>query len=477
MRAWICILFLVVAGLRGARAADVVSNAMSGARFPSLAAAVAAAAKGDELVLIGNEILSSTLTISNRTLSIVSDGVERTIRGSTNCSYDMVLLAGTNTFLTLGKSGGSDATPTLIFDGGKGAGVSNLYDMVLMNGSHLTMHPGVVLRNLASLDTGPVNNSGGVFEMRGGRIEGNSAPYGGAINNNMGEVWIYGGSITGNLANFGGGIYNQAVELYEGYIVAYVGKSTVSGGKIANNAAYQAGGGIFNMGEMVLSGGRVELNSAPTGGGVYHYNGAAHGMALKGDALVVSNTASTGSGIFYNNDNNTWLTLAEGGRVVPSNDVCMATNLSPLVLAGPLSGRGTAVQLTPAIYSTNTSVLGTVGTSNLWIVSNYYGKFTVTPKSGTAWYVNSRGQLSLTNPVLDPLEVPEIGEATWGAAGLEMAVDPAYVAWDGVLDCATNMIGNAWNFVPLATNAYAVTNGRVIVNSDVPMGVFRMRSR
>ena len=265
--------------------------------------------------------------------------------------------------------------------------------------------------------------------------------------------------------------------MYEGYIVAYVGKSTLSGGTVAHNVAYQAGGGIFNTGEMVFSGGRVELNSAPTGGGVYHYNGAAHGLVLKGEAVVAGNTASVGSGIFYNNDNNTWLTVAEGGRVMPSNDVCMATNLSPLVLAGPLSGRGIAVQLTPAIYSTNTFVLGAMGTSNLWMVSNYYGKFSVTPRSGTAWYVNPGGQLSLSNPASDPLEAPVMGSASWVAGGLEMAVEPAYVAWDGVLDCATNMTGSAWNFVSLATNAYAVTNGRVIVNASVPMGIYRMRPR
>ena len=51
------ILILVWAGAAiasGAWAADVVSNAMSGVRYPSLAAAVAAATSGDRLVMIGN---------------------------------------------------------------------------------------------------------------------------------------------------------------------------------------------------------------------------------------------------------------------------------------------------------------------------------------------------------------------------------------------------------------------------------------
>ena len=449
---------------------------MSGLTYASLASAVASSANGNQLVMIGDETLGSTLVISNRTLSVVSDGAVRTVRGSTNCSFDMFYVVGTNAALTIGRADGSgnDLSPTLIFDGGKTSGVANLYDMFFLSGSTLVMHSGVVLRNLASLDSGAVHNSGGVFEMDGGRIENNSAPYGGGIFNKMGEIRISGGSITGNLANLGGGIYNQAANMSGGYILGYKGKLEMSGGKVADNVAYQVGGGIFNMGALELSGGRVERNTAPAGGGVYHYNGAEYGMVLRGTAVVVSNSATTGSGIYYNNDAHTWLSVAEDARVVSTNDVFMATNSNPIVLAGRLSGRGLCAQITPPTYSTNQYVLGTVGGSNQWVVSNYYGKFSVTPETmgGTAWYVGEDGRLTHVNPAGLPAL---IGELALGETGLELGVKPAYVAWDGALDLATSVVGRAWDFDPLPTNAYAVTNGRLLIGPDKPTGIFRMR--
>ena len=459
---------------QGAPAAEVVSNAMSGAKYSNLASAVAAAADGSQLVMIGDETLAATLVISNRVLSLVSDGAVRTVRGSTNCAGRMIYLVGTNATLTLGRTNGSDAAPTLIFDGGKTSGVASLSNMFYSDLGWLTMHPGVVLRNLASVDTGAINNSLGVVEIFGGRIENNSAPYGGGIYNKMGEVWMSGGSITGNLANIGGGIYNQAVYITGGYIAGYVGKVDVSGGAIADNVANNAGGGIFNMGSLELSGGRVERNAAPTGGGVLHYNGAVYGMVLRGSAVVAGNSATTGRGIYYNNDANTWLTIVEGGRVEPSNDVFMAANNNPIVLSGHLSGRGGAAQITPPTYSTNQYVLGTAAASNQWIVSNYYGKFSVTPESGggQAWYMGEDGRLTHVNPASLPMEISEV---EFGEPGLELGVDPGYMAWDGTLDFATSVVSRAWNFQPLSTNAYAVTNGRVVIAPDAPAGIFRMR--
>jgi hypothetical protein len=468
------VVFMVCA--QGAQAANVVSNAMKGATYANLAAAVAAAADGDQLVMIGDETLATTLLISNRVLSIVSDGAVRTIRGSTNCSYDMVMLVGTNATLTLGRPEGSDAAPTLIFDGGRNSGVSNLYDMVYSDQGWLTIHPGVVFRNLASVDKGAIYNNLGVVEMYGGRIENNSANYGGGILNVMGDVWIYGGSITGNVASLGGGIFNEAVVKAFGLIVGYLGEVEITGGLIAGNVATAAGGGIISWGKLDLAGGRVTGNSAPEGGGVLHVVGTTFGMTLGGTAVVAGNTAPQGSGIYYNNDGSTWLTVVDGGRVEPPNDVYMGTTNNPVVLSGALSGRGIAAQITPPAYTTNQAVLGTTGSGNSWIVSNYYGKFTVTPEAGggAAWHVGANGRLTHVDPA--GLEA-EIGEVSLTESGVEMAILPAYVAWDGVLDFATNVVDRAWNFQPLPTNEYAVTNGHVVVAPDAPMGVFRMRRK
>ena len=461
----------------GSGAADVVSNAMSGVRYPSLATAVAAATSGDRLVMIGNETLGATLIVSNKTLTLVSDGTVRTVTGSTNCTDGMVSILGVTATLTLGQPEGSDAAPTLVFDGGRYQGVTSLSNMFFSDLGWLTIHPGVVLRNLASVDVGAIYNLSGVVEMYGGRIENNSAPYGGGICNLTGDVWIYGGSITGNVAQFGGGIYNDAAQWFMGYIVGYYGKVDVRGGLIANNAANVAGGGILSYGALDLSGGQVLRNSAPQGGGVLHANGKApYGMSLRGTAVVASNSATQGSGIYYNDDGNTWLTMADGARVHPSNDVFLAIGTSPVILESALTGRGLAARITPAVYATNQYVLGVSTNGNLWIVSNYYGKYSVTPNAGdpVPWHVDVNGRLTRQ----DPAELPAaIGAVAAGEAGLELDVEPDYVAWDGVLDVATNLAGRAWNFQPLPTNAYVVSNGQIAVTADAPLGIYRMRRK
>lgn len=474
MRPWILLGLAFGGWLQGASAAYVVSNAMSGLVYSNLAAAVTASAQNDRLVMIGDEILAATLVVSNRILTIDSDGSVRTIRGSTNCVYDMILVTGTNATLTLGAPGGSDTAPTLIIDGGRNAGVSNLYDMFYLDLGWLNIQPGVVLRNLASVDTGAVNNNAGVIEMVGGRIENNTAAYGAGIFNNTGDTRLQGGSITGNTANVGGGVYNQAVVLYEGFIVGYGGKLDMTGGRIAGNQASAAGGGIYNMGALELSGGRVERNTAGAGGGVLHFNGTTYGMVLKGSAVIASNTASTGSGIYYNNDANTWLSLAEGGRVDPENDVWLATTSMPVMLAAPLTGKGGAARITPPLYSTNLYVLGTQAAGDQWMVSNYYGKFTVTPSGvpGENWYVGTDGRLSHVDPAGIP---PSITAVTVTTGTVEMGVVPAYVAWDGVVERATQVVSRGWNFQALPTNAYTVIDGRVVLVPDQAIGVFRMR--
>ena len=472
------ILQLAMAGClfaTGAGAADVVSNAMTGVRYPSLATAVAAATFGDQLVMIGNETLGATLVVSNKMLTLVSDGSVRTVTASTNCSDGMVSILGMTATLTLGQPEGSDASPTLVFDAGRYQGVSSLSNMFFSNLGWLTIHPGVLLRNLASVDVGAIYNLSGVVEMYGGRIENNSAPYGGGIYNQTGDVWIYGGSITGNVAQLGGGIYNDAVQWYLGYIVGYYGIVALRGGLVANNVANVAGGGIFSYGKLDVSGGQILRNSAPQGGGVLHANGKApYGMSLRGTAVVVSNAATQGSGIYYNDDGNTWLTLAEGARVHPSNDVFLAIGTSPVILESALTGRGVAARLTPSAYVTNQAVLGASTNSNLWIVSNYYGKFSVTPNPGdpVPWHVDVNGRLTRQDPAKLPAA---IGALAAGEAGLELDVEPDYVAWDGVVDLATNRVGNAWNFQPLPTNAYVPTNGQVVVVPGAAQGIYRLR--
>ena len=75
----------------------------------------------------------------------------------------------------------------------------------------------------------------------------------------------------------------------------------------------------------------------------------------------------------------------------------------------------------------------------------------------------------------DILAGAAIGALAGGEAALELDVEPDYVAWDGVVDLATNRVGNAWNFQPLPTNTYAVTNGQVVVVPGAAQGIYRLR--
>ena len=153
----------------------------------------------------------------------------------------------------------------------------------------------------------------------------------------------------------------------------------------------------------------------------------------------------------------------------------MAHGLNPIVLAGPLSGRGPAAQLTPAIYEANQWMLAAATTNDLWVVSNYYGKFTVTPAPGDPepWYVNVNGRLSRDNSAATPATILSIASSE---TNVEWGVEPAFQAWDGVVELATNLVGQAWNFQPLAPEAYSVTNGRVVVPRDRPLGIYRLRT-
>ncbi len=468
---------LLLAGPVGA--ADVVSNAMSGICYPTLAAGVAAAANGDTLVMIADHVLPETLVISDRVISIVSDGTKRTITASTNCVYDMVEVSGLTTILTLGIAGaGDDADPKLVFNGGGEQGVTHLFDMFYVDLAELNLHPGVVLESLSSQDVGGIYNYGGLVRMYGGRIENNAAPYGAGFFNNQGDFLLYGGSITGNWAVAGGAIYNQAaIRTQEGYIIGYGGLLEMTGGTIGNNRADGAGGGVFNVGRFVFSGGNIVGNTAPEGGGIYHYNGSDFGLNMSGSAWVASNTAAKGSGIYYNNDEYTWLTLGGGARVAPPNDIYYAAGSSAIWLSEALTGPGLAAQITPFAYNTNAYVLGALTDDDLWLVTNYYGKFSVTPDStdsnSVPWYVGAHGRLSRDNPAWIPATILSIASSE---THVEWGVEPAYQAWDGIVELATNLVGQAWNFQPLPTNAYSVTDGRVVVPRDRPLGVYRLRT-
>jgi len=135
---------------------------------------------------------------------------------------------------------------------------------VSVNGTDATFtlsETGEIRNNSASY--GAVMVRSGAFDMRGGKITGNTARNsGGGVIVSQGTFTMYGGEISGNAAtaNNGGGIY-----------VNSSGRVTMVGGIISNNEAIKNGGGICvenANATLSLQSGSIEENYAPNGGGV-----------------------------------------------------------------------------------------------------------------------------------------------------------------------------------------------------------------
>ena len=121
-------------------------------------------------------------------------------------------------------------------EGRKGRGV-------LVNGGTLTLWNGSIADNSygGSNGGGVAIFNDGTFDMRGGSITGNSAPYEGAGIYNRGTFTMSGGSITGNSAAYGGGVANYAT-------------FTMSGGSITGNTATEKGAGVYSWRTLTMSG-------------------------------------------------------------------------------------------------------------------------------------------------------------------------------------------------------------------------------
>ena len=144
---WAFILLSAVAAGSG-RAADVARIGTN--TYPSLDAAVAAAQSNDTVELLGNAILTNTISIAVP-LSIVSDGSVRTI-SRTNAVEGMDLIwVHSPGSLTLGQASGNDATPDLILDGGAVGSVTGGYSFIFAESANVTVQPGVVLQHYTGL--------------------------------------------------------------------------------------------------------------------------------------------------------------------------------------------------------------------------------------------------------------------------------------------------------------------------------------
>ena len=165
--------------------------------------------------------------------------------------------------------------------------------------------------------------SGGIFNMYGGTISGNTATKGGGVYVSGGnsKFNMYGGTITDNTApNGGGGVYvsggtftmngnasvtsNEATDQDNGtgggvYVVD--GIFTMDGGTITKNTASSTDGGVgvytsTSTATFTMNGGTISGNTATTnGGGVYVYSGT---FNMNDGTIGGGNQAKNGGGVY-----------------------------------------------------------------------------------------------------------------------------------------------------------------------------------
>ena len=312
-----------------------------------------------------------------------------------------------------GTDGGSGGT-----DGGSGGGIW------INNGTLILKDNAEVIGNTAQKNGGGIAlDKGGTLTLSSGKISSNTAQkYGGGIcigtdantNDNTGTVTMSGGEVSNNTAS----------EKSGGGVVVLHGTFTMSNGKVSGNTAKETGGGIYGMnfnsakGEITVSGGEISGNTANmagtlAGGGIRSsYKLTVSGGTIKTNkttkpsgwgggisvseeftflgGTVVGNTCP-GGGTVQGTGIHVWncsVKMSGSAKVDINNDIYLSTNIKITVIA-PLTGTDPVARITPETYNTSTKVLD--GTPAL--LNSEHGKFTVTPKSGHTWSVDSNGKL------------------------------------------------------------------------------------
>lgn len=136
------------------------------------------------------------------------------------------------------------------------------------------------------------------------------------------------------------------------------------------------------------------------GGGIYIAEGST--VTLDDGALITGNSAATGAGIY-----NEGILKIKGSALVQANgtdvnDIYLSEN-NKLIIAGELTNTAdTIATITPATYSTDTTVLEAESGSEVTLTSAIADKFDVTPsESGnetTYWKLAEDGKLITTEP-------------------------------------------------------------------------------
>ena len=169
----------------------------------------------------------------------------------------------------------------------------------------------------------------GEFNMTGGEISGNTADYGAGVYLNRGNMTIADGKIAQNKANHAGGgvsqdggivlmrggeISGNTADSGAGWRLSSGGSVLMRDGDITGNNASNAGGGIYqDSGTFTVNGGSITKNEAATGGGLRHTNGTFNfqGGSLYGN--IAREDGGTGSDIDATNKNGVVNLIAASG--------------------------------------------------------------------------------------------------------------------------------------------------------------------
>ena len=202
------------------------------------------------------------------------------------------LLADTKERITFGKSG---TTVTLDLNGKKIDGDQQGTVITINNGtlvlddssndSEISNKPGVITGGKTTGNGGGVVVNGGIFTLKDGRIEGNTAGGSGAgvyVDTN-GTFNMQGGIIQGNVANNGGGVAVAKSDTI---------RFTMSGGSIQYNEGYGNTGGVLLNGgtPFAMSGGKIQYNVGKNFGGIGSANA---NIQVSGTAYIKDNYTIT----------------------------------------------------------------------------------------------------------------------------------------------------------------------------------------
>ena len=193
-----------------------------------------------------------------------------------------------------------------------------------------------------------VSVNGGMFNMYGGSITGNTVQNGsgGGMYVKNATFNMYGGSITGNTTtNAGGGVYvnekgtfnmnggeisgNTTSSSYGGGVcVGRVGSFNMKGGSITGNISDSFGGGVFviSNGKFTMKGGSITDNTSFSfGGGVYVSDNA--NFTVSGNVNITGNTKSdkTVSNVYLYADK----TITVGGALGKNTKIGVTSGTTP----------------------------------------------------------------------------------------------------------------------------------------------------